>query len=247
MTAALEVEAVTVHYGDVLALDRVSLRLAAGGVCGLVGMNGSGKSTLLKTIIGFVRPEQGRVLIGGRPPAAARKLGQVAYVPQSESVDWNFPISVRETVMMGRFGHQGVTRRVRPTDEAAVDEALERVELTELADRQIGQLSGGQRRRVFVARGIAQAAELLLLDEPFSGVDRRSEATVVRLLRELAAEGRTILIASHDLNALPQLAEESILLMRSVLMHGPTVEVLRPENLARAFGIDPSDRAEDDE
>lgn len=235
---AVSVDDVTVHYGDVLALDHASLSLAPGRVCGLVGMNGSGKSTLFKAVMGMVRPDTGTVLVNGERPAAARRAGVIAYVPQSEDVDWAFPLSVRDVVMMGRYGHLGLTRRPRRADHDAVDEALERVELTEFAGRQIGQLSGGQRKRAFVARGIAQGATILLLDEPFAGVDKRSEATITRLLRRLAADGATVLVSSHDLHALPALCDEAVLLMRRVLMHGRPDEVLRPENLARAFGLD---------
>ncbi|GAF48528.1 metal ABC transporter ATP-binding protein [Rhodococcus wratislaviensis] len=235
---AVEVRDVTVHYGDVLALDQVSLALQPGRVCGLVGMNGSGKSTLFKTIMGTVKPDSGTVRINGTAPAAARKTGVLGYVPQSEDVDWTFPLSVRDVVMTGRYGHMGLTRRPGRADREAVDHALERVELTELADRQIGQLSGGQKKRTFVARGIAQGATILLLDEPFAGVDKRSEATITALLRELAAAGAAILVSTHDLHALPTLADEAILLMRTVLMHGDPTVVLQPENLAAAFGLD---------
>ncbi|KXF53066.1 MULTISPECIES: metal ABC transporter ATP-binding protein [Rhodococcus] len=235
---AVEVQDVTVHYGDVLALDQVSLALQPGRVCGLVGMNGSGKSTLFKTIMGTVKPDSGTVRINGTAPAAARKTGVLGYVPQSEDVDWTFPLSVRDVVMTGRYGHMGLTRRPGRADREAVDHALERVELTELADRQIGQLSGGQKKRTFVARGIAQGATILLLDEPFAGVDKRSEATITALLRELAAAGAAILVSTHDLHALPTLADEAILLMRTVLMHGDPTVVLQPENLAAAFGLD---------
>jgi len=235
---AVEVQDVTVHYGDVLALDQVSLALHPGRVCGLVGMNGSGKSTLFKTIMGTVKPDSGTVRINGTVPAAARKTGVLGYVPQSEDVDWTFPLSVRDVVMTGRYGHMGLTRRPGRADREAVDHALERVELTELADRQIGQLSGGQKKRTFVARGIAQGATILLLDEPFAGVDKRSEATITALLRELAAAGAAILVSTHDLHALPTLADEAILLMRTVLMHGDPTVVLQPENLAAAFGLD---------
>ncbi|WP_022892794.1 metal ABC transporter ATP-binding protein [Agromyces subbeticus] len=241
--AALEVRDVTVHYGEVLALDGASLRLERGIVCGLVGMNGSGKSTLFKVIMGMVKPDRGSVQILGGSPKEARKVGAVGYVPQNEDVDWAFPVSVRDVVMMGRYGFQGFTRRPRTADREAVDAALERVELTALADRSIGELSGGQRKRAFVARGLAQGAEVLLLDEPFAGVDKRSEATVTELLRELAADGRTVLVSSHDLHALPGLADEAVLLMRRVLMHASPAEVLRPENLARAFGVGPREAA----
>ncbi len=241
--SAIEVTGVTVRYGDVLALDDVSLTVAAGRVTGLIGMNGSGKSTLFKTIISLVRPAAGHVRLDGADPASARRKGLIGYVPQSEDVDWNFPVSVRDVVMMGRYGAQGLTRRARPDDRAAVDEALERVELSHLADRQIGQLSGGQRKRAFVARGIAQGAGILLLDEPFAGVDKRSEATIVRLLRELAADGDTVLVSTHDLHALPSLADEAVLLLHRVLFHGPVDEALKPEMLARAFGLDAPEEA----
>lgn len=238
MSATIELDAVTVHYGDVCALDDVSLRVDRGRVCGLIGMNGSGKSTLFKSIMGVVRPDRGRVLIHGVEPALARRRGGLGYVPQSEDVDWAFPVSVADVVMMGRYGHQGLTRRVRSGDRRAVAEALERVELTEYADRQIGQLSGGQKKRAFLARGIAQEAEVLLLDEPFAGVDKRSEQTIVGLLRGLAADGRTVVVSTHDLHALPALADEAILLMRRVLLHAGVEEVLKPDNLALAFGLD---------
>lgn len=235
---AIEVDGVSVYYGEVQALDRVELTLDPGRVCALVGMNGSGKSTLFKTLMGMVTPARGTVRVGGVEPVAARRSGLLGYVPQSEAVDWSFPLSVRDVVTMGRYGRMGFTRRAGRADRAAVDDALERVELTELANRQIGRLSGGQRKRAFVARGIAQGARILLLDEPFAGVDKRSEATITALLRGLAADGATVLISTHDLHALPGLADEAVLLMRRVLVHGSPEEALRPENLALAFGLD---------
>ncbi|ALE91946.1 ABC transporter [Arthrobacter alpinus] len=235
---AIDVDSVTVHYGDVLALDGASLKLERGRICGLVGMNGSGKSTLFKSIMGLVKPDAGSVTIGGATPAQARRSGVVSYVPQSEDVDWQFPLSVQDVVMMGRYGHMGMSRRPRKADRLAVADALERVDLNDFAHRQIGQLSGGQKKRTFVARGIAQGATTLLLDEPFAGVDKRSEATICALLKGLAADGATVLVSTHDLHALPDLADEAVLLMRRVLLHGSPDEVLRPENLALAFGLD---------
>ncbi|MBJ7481586.1 metal ABC transporter ATP-binding protein [Rhodococcus sp. (in: high G+C Gram-positive bacteria)] len=242
MNEAIRVENVSVHYGEVHALDHVDLTLNSGSVCGLIGMNGSGKSTLFKVIMGMIKPDNGSVRIAGLDAAAARKSGRVGYVPQSEDVDWTFPISVRDVVMMGRYGHLGFMRRPRRADREAVAAALERVELTEFADRQIGQLSGGQKKRAFVARGIAQDASMLLLDEPFAGVDKRSEATISTLLRELAADGRSILVSTHDLHAVPKLCDEAVLLMRKVLVHSDPDTVLQPENLALAFGLDVMDR-----
>jgi manganese transport system ATP-binding protein len=241
-TPAILVDNVTVHYGEVLALDGASLSLDRARICGLVGMNGSGKSTLIKAIMGMVKPDSGQVLINGQPPVKTRKEAGIGYVPQTEDVDWAFPLSVRDVVMMGRYGHMGFTRRPRKADRTAVEHALERVELADYADRQIGQLSGGQKKRAFVARGIAQGATMMLLDEPFAGVDKRSEATITRLLRELASDGATILVSTHDLHALPQLCDEAVLLMRKVLMHGAPDVVLQPENLAMAFGLDVMNR-----
>ncbi|WP_156760610.1 metal ABC transporter ATP-binding protein [Microbacterium karelineae] len=238
MSAAIEVSGVTVRYRDVVALEDTGVVVEAGRVTALIGMNGSGKSTLFKAILGLVRPDSGAVRIEGGSPAAARRRGAIGYVPQSEDVDASFPVSVRDVVMMGRYGGLGITRRPRAADEAAVDDALRRVELTELAGRQIGELSGGQRKRAFVARGIAQGARILLLDEPFAGVDKRSEATIVRLLRELAASGCAVLVSTHDLHALPRLADDAVLLLRRPLFHGSVEEALRPDNLARAFGLD---------
>jgi manganese transport system ATP-binding protein len=237
-TPALEVDGVHAAYGDVVALDGAGLTVHPGRVCGLIGMNGSGKSTLIKTVMGMVRPQAGRVLVNGGSPARARRSGAVGYVPQSEDVDWTFPVSVRDVVMMGRYGRTGLTRRPRAADHDAVDRALDRVELSSLADRQIGRLSGGQRKRAFVARALAQGATVLLLDEPFAGVDKRTEATITRLLRELAGDGHTVLVSTHDLHALPDLCDEAALLNKKVLVHGDPHEVLRPENLALAFGLD---------
>jgi len=235
-TPALRIHDVHVRYGRAPALEGVELEIAPGRVHGLIGMNGSGKSTLFKAVMGLVRPQRGAVELFGAPPEAARRAGRVAYAPQSEDVDWQFPVSVRDVVAMGRYGRLGVQRRLRDEDRAAVAAALERVELTDLADRQIGALSGGQRKRAFVARGLAQGAELLLLDEPFAGVDKRSEATITALLRELAAEGRTILVSTHDLVAVPALCDEVALLNRRVVIQGPPTHALRPGPLAEAFG-----------
>jgi len=240
---AIELRDVGVAYGDVIALDGVDLSLEAGLVHGLVGMNGSGKSTLFKALMGRVRLTGGQVRLAGLSPDAARAAGVVSYMPQAENVDWDFPVSVREVVMMGRYGRQDRMRRVRAVDRAAVADALAEVELTQLADRQIGRLSGGQKKRAFLARAMAQEAEILLLDEPFAGVDRPSEDTIVRLLRRLAAQGRTLVVSTHDLAGLPQLADDVVLLQQRVIAHGSPEEVLRPETLGLAFGAPAGGRA----
>jgi manganese transport system ATP-binding protein len=231
----------TVRYGDVLALDDASLTIAEGTICGLVGMNGSGKSTLFKSIMGLVNIDQGTVKVAGLSPGDANKTGIVGYVPQSEEVDWAFPLSVAEVVMMGRYGHLGWSRKAREIDRRLVAEALERVDLSDLENRQIGALSGGQRKRAFLARALAQGALILLLDEPFSGVDKPSEATITRLLREHSSAGGTTLVSTHDLHALPSLCDDAILLMQRVLLHDRIDVVLRPENLALAFGLGASE------
>ena len=235
--AAVAVENLTVRYGEVTALSQVSFDVVPASITGLLGMNGSGKSTLYASVMGLVKPTAGSVRIFGASSAAARSSNEVAYVPQSESVDWNFPISVRDVVLMGRYGRMGFSRRPRRADQLAVEEAIERVGLSDLASRSIGALSGGQRKRAFVARGIAQDARLLLLDEPFAGVDTGSESTITGLLRELRSEGRTILISTHDLAGVPELCDDVILLQRRVLFQGPPSEALTPDRLALAFGV----------
>lgn len=230
------VDGLVVSYGSTRALEGVDLTITGGLVHGLIGMNGSGKSTLFKALMGLVKPTSGSVSLFGEDPREARRRGRVAYAPQDEDVDYAFPVSVRDVVAMGRYGRLGTRRRLRSEDKVAIDVALERCELTDLADRQIGALSGGQRKRAFVARGLAQEAELLLLDEPFAGVDKRSEATITTLLRGLAAEGRTILVSTHDLVAVPALCDELALINRRIVAQGTPDETLRPEPLGEAFG-----------
>ncbi|MHA7142229.1 metal ABC transporter ATP-binding protein [Arthrobacter sp. Sr33] len=234
--AAISVSGLTVSYNEVRALSDVDLNLAKARICGLIGVNGSGKSTLFKCLMGLVQPQSGAVAIFGKDQRTARRSNLVAYVPQSEDVDWTFPLSVGDVVLMGRYGRMPPSRRASRADRDAVDAALERVGLTQQRNRQIGELSGGQKKRAFVARSIAQDAQLLLLDEPFAGVDRTSEATLVSLLQELRDEGRTALISTHDLAGIPELCDEAVLLHNRVLAHGPPSEVLTHELLALAFG-----------
>ena len=241
--SGISVRDLNVRYGENLALHDVNLDVEAGHLCGLVGMNGAGKSTLFKSIMGVVRPASGTVRLAGMTARQARRNGLVSYVPQQEDIDWNFPLNVDDVVMTGRYGLQNWMRTPRRADRESVTAALERVELEDFATRQIGELSGGQRKRVFVARALAQHAKVILLDEPFAGVDKRSERTIVRVLRNLANVGVTVLVASHDLHALPNLCDEAILINRTVIMHDRIDVVLRPEPLALAFGLD-SDRAQ---
>ena len=234
---ALEVAGVTVRHGEVLALDDVSLRLGEGTVCGLMGANGSGKSTLFRAVMGLVRPVCGTVRVLGATSATARRRAAVAYMPQAEAIDPDFPILAHQVVLTGRYAGMGTMRRARPADRVAVEAALDRVGLTGHADRQIGRLSGGQRKRVFLARAIAQDAPLLLLDEPFAGVDHRTQEEMTGVLGELAAAGRTVLVSTHDVAGVSRLCERVVLLAGRLLADGTPDEVLTPEVLGRVFGL----------
>jgi len=186
--------------------------------------------------MGFVKPSAGAVSICGLPVREAQRRNLVAYVPQSEDVDWNFPVLVDDVVMMGRYGHMGFMRRASPRDRAKVDEALERVGMSHLRTRQIGELSGGQKKRVFLARALAQEGELILLDEPFTGVDVKTETAIVELLRTLKAQGHVMLVSTHNLGSVPDFCDEVVLLNRTVLAAGPTATTFTQANLERAFG-----------
>ncbi len=234
-TDAIATERLGVRYGEVRALADVTVRIRAGEITGLVGVNGSGKSSMLAAVLERV-PHEGTVRILGRTPKEARRAGLVASVPQAESVDWDFPVTVRDVVTTGRYGRMGMLRIPRAADRAAVDEALHLLRIDDLADRPIGELSGGQRKRAFVARAIAQDAELLLLDEPFAGVDRTSEAQITEVLRSLRDRGRTVVIVHHDLSGVAELVDTALLLRGRLLHHGPPDVVLTPERIAEAFG-----------
>ena len=202
----------------------------------LVGMNGSGKSTLFKAIMGFVPVAGGSITVLGQPVREALKRNVVAYVPQSEDIDWNFPVLVEDAVMMGRYGRMNWLRRARREDHEAVDAALERVGMSDYRKRQIGELSGGQKKRVFLARALAQDGRVILLDEPFTGVDVKTEDAIIQLLGALRAEGRVMLVSTHNLGSVPEYCDRAVLLNRTVLAAGPTEEVFTQANLERAFG-----------
>ncbi|GAA3595483.1 metal ABC transporter ATP-binding protein [Klugiella xanthotipulae] len=231
----LELREVSVSYGTVRALEGASLRLRAGVVTGLVGVNGSGKSTLMKSILGLVQPTSGTVTVRGGSVAAARRKASITYVPQTESIDETFPLSVGQVVEMGRYGRLGMTRRLAPADRAACREAVARTGTEKLVERSIGELSGGQRKRVFLARAIAQGADILLLDEPFSGVDATSQREISAVIRSLAAEGVSVLISSHDVASLPGLCDSVVLWYRRALFEGSPADALSDAHLARAF------------
>jgi len=236
MTApAIDIKDVSVRYHDKTVLKDATAAVPNGAICGLVGMNGAGKSTLFKAIMAAVPLEKGSVHLAGQTVKAAQKKGVVAYVPQTEVIDWNFPVSVADVVMMGRYGFMNILRRPSEKDQRAVKKALERVHLSDFADRQVGQLSGGQRKRVFVARALAQGASILLLDEPFAGVDAKTEASLVELLRELQGQGVTTLIAAHDLNTIGSYCDHIILLKETVVAAGPTKKVFTEKNILKTY------------
>ena len=233
----LDINDITVTYKNGhTALHNTSFTLPLGSITALVGVNGSGKSTLFKSIMGFVTLAKGSVEILGLPVPLALKSNHVAYVPQSEEIDWDFPVLVEDVVMMGRYGHMNMLRMARKIDREKVSIALERVGLEALRHRQIGELSGGQKKRVFLARALAQESQVVLLDEPFTGVDVKTEEQIMALLRDLRDEGKVILVSTHNLGSVPEFCDRAVLIDRTVLASGETREVFTQENLQRAFG-----------
>ncbi|WLT38155.1 metal ABC transporter ATP-binding protein [Synechocystis sp. B12] len=233
----ISVDSVSVTYNNArLALYNATCTVEPGTITALVGPNGSGKSTLFKSIMGFLQPSQGRVRIGGFSVQKAQKQQLMAYVPQADEVDWNFPVSVFDVVMMGRYGYMNVLRIPSAKDRRLVMESLERVGMVKYRDRQIGELSGGQKKRAFLARALAQEGKVILLDEPFTGVDVKTEKGMIDLLMELRDEGHTILISTHDLASISTFCDHTILLNRTILAQGKTEETFTKENLELTFG-----------
>jgi len=233
----IAVNDITVAYRNgTTALKHASFTSPRGSITALVGVNGAGKSTIFKAIMGFVPVVAGSISILGETGQKAQRNNLVAYVPQAEEVDWNFPVLVEDVVMMGRFGHMNFLRMPRPVDREMVASALARVDMTAYAKRQIGELSGGQKKRVFLARALAQEGEVILLDEPFTGVDVKTEESIIALLRALRDEGMVILVSTHNLGSVPEFCDRTVLVKGTVLAYGPTSEVFTRELLEEAFG-----------
>ena len=235
--ASISVESVTVRYSNGhTAIRDVSFTLQGGTTCALVGVNGSGRSTLFKSLMGQIKPKSGSIRLCGLPVPQALKRNLVAYVPQSEEVDWQFPVSVYDVVMQGRYGYLNFLRLPKAEDKRKVQEAMERVGIAHLAQRQIGELSGGQKKRVFLARALAQQSKIILLDEPFTGVDVKTEDAIVDLLGQLRAQGHLILVSTHNLGMVPDFCDQVVMINRTVLAAGRTEHTFNQHNLELAFG-----------
>lgn len=232
---AISLKGVTVDYGKKRVLRDTSIDIPYHSFTGVIGMNGAGKSTMFKVIMGLVKPQSGTVTICDDPVSIAQKHGHVAYVPQSEDVDWDFPVSVYDVVMMGRLGKQNIFKTPTSKDDEFVVDALEQVNMLDHKHHQIGELSGGQKKRVFVARALAQGADILLLDEPFAGLDATSEKSLIKLFISLKNQGKTVILATHDLLSLPDTCDRVALIRHTVIAHGPTKEVFTKELVEQTF------------
>lgn len=230
----LEIHDLTVSYDRKPVLWNVDLALPKGKLIGIVGPNGAGKSTLIKAVMGLVDHSSGYVKIFGKDLDEVRD--RVSYVPQRESVDWDFPASVRDVVMMGRYGSMGLFRRPRKADEEVVMDCLRKVGMENYVTRQISQLSGGQQQRVFLARALAQNADFYLMDEPFAGVDAATEKAIVTLLREMSEQGKTVIVVHHDLQSVTQYFDWVILLNLRLMAYGPTETTFTTKLLQETYG-----------
>lgn len=231
---ALEVNQLMVNYGHTRVLWDVSLSIPPGMLIGIIGPNGAGKSTFIKAALGLIKPLSGKIEFFG---SSLKKIRQkISYVPQRESVDWDFPITVRELALMGCYGKLGLFRNPRKADYTLVDAYLEKVGMLEYADRQISQLSGGQQQRVFLARALVQEADIYFLDEPFAGVDHATEGILIQMLKQLSSEGKTVFVVHHDLNTVEQYFDWLILLNMHLIASGKTNDVFTPEYLNATYG-----------
>lgn len=233
-SSPLSIHDVTVAYHRKPVLWDVDYDAPPSSLVAIVGPNGAGKSTLIKAALGLTPIASGRVEFWGQPYAKSRT--RVGYVPQRESVDWEFPVSALDVVCMGRYASIGWLRRVRGVDRDAAFQCLERMKLAEFAHRQISQLSGGQQQRVFIARALAQQADLYLMDEPLAGVDATTEKVIIDVLRALREQGKTVLVVHHDLQTVPEYFDQALLLNARVVAAGPVREVFTPANLTKTYG-----------
>ena len=230
----LAIHGMTVAYGQSPAVFSVEAEFQAGAMTAIVGPNGAGKSTLLKAALGILPRVSGEVEFFGKPLGQVRS--RVAYVPQRASIDWDFPTRVGDVVMMGQFNRLGLLGRVRGQHRQRVNDSLSRVAMQDFADRQIGELSGGQQQRVFLARALAQEADLYLLDEPFAGVDAATERAIIEVLKDLRAAGKTVVAVHHDLSTVAEYFEDVLMLNIRCIASGPVSQVFTAENLNKTYG-----------
>ncbi len=219
---AIEIKNLTVAYGENIALEDLNLNIEVGSLMALVGPNGAGKSTLIKTILKFLKQITGEIKINAKT---------LAYVPQRNSVDWDFPTTLFDVVEMGCYGRVGLFKRVSKEEKHKVLKAIEQVGMLEFKDRQISELSGGQQQRAFIARALVQEADIYLMDEPFQGVDSTTEKSIVEILKQLKAEGKTIIVVHHDLQTVPTYFESVALINKAVIVSGKVSEVFTQENI----------------
>lgn len=235
---ALSVHHLTVNYGTTCVLWDVNVEVASGHCIGILGPNGAGKSTFIRAAMGLIPRTSGSILFWGE--SLEKNRSRIAYVPQRGSVDWDFPITVEQLVLMGRYGKLGLFQKVRSSDLLAMKQILEKVGLAPLAKRQIGQLSGGQQQRAFLARALLQDADLYFLDEPFTGVDQTTESVILNILHELRAQGKTIFVVHHDLSTVSRYFDWLILLNLRLVGEGPTRLLFREEMLEMTYGKSPT-------
>lgn len=231
---SISVEDLSVSYEKKRVLTNIYLKIEAGNVIGVIGPNGAGKSTLFKSILGLVEMDTGEIFVEGKNISEVRK--KIAYVPQKDDVDWSFPATVMDIVLMGRYPYKGIFQRIDNQDKAIADKALSDMGILNLKDRQIGELSGGQQQRVFLARALCQEADIFFLDEPFVGVDITTEERIISLLKSLAAEGKTLLVVHHDLSNVEEYFDEVILLNQRLIAYGDTDKTFIKENISKTYG-----------
>lgn len=230
----ITIKNLSVRYQDKLALQQINLRIRAGAITGIIGPNGAGKSTLVKSIMGLVRRETGEARIGEEPLKVARR--HIAYVEQRSEIDLTFPITVEEVVLLGTYPKLGLFHRPKKSDKAKVRDSLAKVKMSEFSQRQIGELSGGQLQRVFIARTLAQEAEIIFLDEPFVGIDMISEKVIIDLLKDLRAKGKMIVIVHHDLHKVSDYFDDLIILNKELVSYGPVKATFTTKNIQQAYG-----------
>ena len=230
---SIDIQGINISYERKRVLSNIYLSVESGFFYGLIGPNGAGKSTLFKAILGLIKLNSGNIKVLNQNIEGVRK--KVAYVPQRDEVDWDFPATVYDVVQMGRYPHKKVLQRLNSTDKKITDEALEKVGMTSFKDRQIGTLSGGQQQRVFIARALCQQAEIFLLDEPFVGVDITTENRIIDILKSLAQEDKAILLVHHDLATAEEYFDKVILLNQRLIIYGDTSEVFTKENIAKTY------------